>query len=198
MSTQASVPDAPSQDSSSRRESVLDSAILTFARFGYRKTSMDEIARAAGISRPGLYFLFISKEELFRAAVTRVLTSDLTAIEVTLADRSRPLHDRLLEGFDRWAGRYIGPLSADIAVVIDDNPMLLGTIVHDAPRRFAELIANTIVAESISTAARRAPSTAPTAVAQTLISVSIGLKYQVDSRETYLERLALAIDLLIT
>jgi len=56
-----------------RRDAVLASALVTFARFGYRKTSMEEVARAAHISRPGLYFLFSSKELLFRAAVTRSL-----------------------------------------------------------------------------------------------------------------------------
>ena len=36
-----------------RRTAVLESAMATFARFGYRKTTMEEVARAARISRPG-------------------------------------------------------------------------------------------------------------------------------------------------
>ncbi|MFD6726563.1 helix-turn-helix domain-containing protein, partial [Streptomyces sp. NPDC060131] len=47
---------APTGADADRRTMVLESAMATFARFGYRKTSMEEVARAAHISRPGLYF----------------------------------------------------------------------------------------------------------------------------------------------
>ncbi len=172
-----------------RRETVLESALATFARFGYRKTSMEEVARAARISRPGLYFLFSSKEELFRAAVTQALEQDLAAVEGLLADTARPLRERLLESFDRWAGRYVGPLARDVPAVIEANPDLLGSVVEVAPRRFEELIIGAISVESTRGSA--------VPVAQTLISASIGLKYQVASREIYLERLRVSIDLLV-
>ncbi|MFR9796260.1 TetR/AcrR family transcriptional regulator [Streptomyces sp. MS06] len=171
-----------------RRTMVLESAMATFARFGYRKASMEEVARAARISRPGLYFLFSSKEALFRAAVTQALERDVTAAEQVLADNGRSLSERLVEAFDHWAGRYIGPLTCDIATVIEDNPDLLGEIVETAPRRFEELITDAIAATSGREAARP--------VAQTMISVSTGLKHQVSSRELYRERLAVAIGLL--
>lgn len=172
----------------SRRTTVLDAALTTFARFGYRKTSMEEVARAAHISRPGLYFLFSSKEVLFRAAVTQALERDIAAVEHLLADTGRPLPQRLVEAFDRWAGRYIGPLTRDVAEVIEANPELLGEVAETAPRRFQELITDAIAAQA-------GPETAP-AVAQTLISTSIGLKHQAPSREFFLERLRVAVDLL--
>lgn len=172
-----------------RRTTVLDSAMVTFARFGYRKTSMEEVARAAHISRPGLYFLFSSKETLFRAAVAQALERDITAVEHVLADLGRPLPERLAEAFDHWAGRYIGPLTRDVAAVIEANPDLLGEIVETTPRRFEELITDAIAVES----GREAASS----VAQTMISASIGLKHQVASREFYLDRLKVAIGLLV-
>ncbi|MFG2500773.1 TetR/AcrR family transcriptional regulator [Streptomyces sp. NPDC048441] len=172
-----------------RRTKVLDSTMVTFARFGYRKTSMEEVARAAHISRPGLYFLFSSKEILFRAAVTQALERDITTVEHVLADPSRPLPERLVEAFDQWAGRYIGPLTHDVAAVIEDNPDLLGEIAETTPRRFEELITEAIAVESGHDAAPL--------VAQTMISASIGLKHQAASREFYLERLEVAIDLLV-
>ncbi|TQS01887.1 TetR/AcrR family transcriptional regulator [Microbispora bryophytorum] len=172
-----------------RRITVLDSAMVTFARFGYRKTSMEEVARAAGISRPGLYFLFSSKETLFRAAVTQALNRDITAVEHVLADTGRPLSERLVEAFDQWAGRYIGPLASDVAMVIEDNPDLLGEIIKTPRRRFEELITDAV---AITSGREAAPL-----VAQTMISASIGIKHQVASREVYLERLEVAIDLLL-
>lgn len=177
------------QADSHRRAAVLDSALLTFARFGYRKTSMEEVARAARISRPGLYFLFSSKELLFRAAVTQALNRDIAAVEEVLHRTDEPLRARLLDSFDQWAGRYIGPLTADVEGVIADNPDLLGAIVEIAPRRFEELIAGAILtaSEPASAAAR----------AQTMISTSIGIKHQVTSRRAYRERLEVAVDLLL-
>src|SRR3954447_15800579 len=117
-----------------RREAVLELALLTFARHGYRKTSMEEVARMARISRPGLYFLFSSKQDLFRAAVTRALEQDLAAAEEILADSGKPLRERLGGAFDRWAGRYVGPMSRDVPAVIEQNPDLLGEIVRTAPK----------------------------------------------------------------
>src|ERR1700761_6193164 len=153
-----------------RRTMVLDSAMATFARFGYRKTSMEEVARAADISRPGLYFLFSSKESLFRAAVTQALERDIAAVEHVLSDTGRPLGERLLDAFDHWAGRYIGPLARDVAVVIEDNPGLLGEIPVTPPRRFEHLVTGAIAAETGRVTARQ--------IAQTLISTSTGLKHQ--------------------
>jgi AcrR family transcriptional regulator len=175
-----------------RRAAVLESALLTFARFGYRKTSMEAIAREARISRPGLYFLFNSKDELFRAAVTQALEADLFAVEAIVNDAARSLPERLLDAFDRWSGRYVGPMTRDITVVIDENAVLLGSVIESAPKRFAELITRAIAAEATKKRRQQAP-----AVAQTLISASIGIKHQADDRTTYLQRLDVAIGVLL-
>ena len=177
-------PDVPTD----RRVHVLESALQTFTRFGYRKTSMEEVARAGHISRPGLYFLFASKEALFRAAVTHALERDLVRVEHTLADPDRPLPERLLEAFDTWAGGYPGPLTRDVSTLMEDHPDLLGDVVETAPRRFAEL-----VTRAVADGAGPASSD----VAQTMISTSIGIKHQVGSREDYRARMAVAVDLLL-
>lgn len=175
-----------------RRELVLDSALLTFARFGYRKTSMDEIARGAEISRPGLYFFFRSKEELFRAAALQALAHDLAAVEVALADEARPIRDRLLDAFDQWTGRYVGPLSRDIASVIEDNPALLGSIVTEMPARFAALID-----AALARAAGVHAATTSNPVTQTLILTAIGAKHQSESRDEFRQRMRVGIGLIV-
>jgi AcrR family transcriptional regulator len=179
------VSEAPDVAESGRRDAVLESALLTFARHGYRKTSMDEVARSARISRPGLYFLFSSKQDLFRAAVTRAIEQDLAAAEEILADTGKPLRERLIGAFDRWAGRYVGPMSRDVPVVIEQNPELLGPIVHTAPKRFEGLVVAALGGK------------AATDVARTLISASVGVKHQVETRKAYLGRMTTAVDLLV-
>ena len=174
-----------------RREKVLESAVVTFARFGYRKASMEQVAQDAGISRPGLYFLFASKEHLFHACVSRALERDLAAVAKTLDDTTRPLSARLPDAFDHWAGRYIGPLVRDIASVVQDNPDLLGSITDVMPARFADLVTRAVDAELEQS------STTAGEVAHTLISASVGIKAQVATREEYLQRMTVAIRLLL-
>lgn len=169
-----------------RRAAVLSSALQTFAHHGYRATSMDAVAREARISRQGLYFLFGSKEALFREAVSSALAADLAAIEDVLSDVAHPLADRLLEAYDRWSGRWIGPLARDVPGVVADNPDLLDATAHEAPTRFLALV-TTALAGRVDE---------PGLVAHTLTSVSVGLKHQVATREEYLDGLATAVRLL--
>ena len=177
----------PSRVVIDRRRSVLESALTTFGRFGYRKASMDQVAQDADISRPGLYFLFTSKQDLFRAAVTQALEHDLAEVERALRDTSLPRRTRLVNAFDQWAGRYVGPGMRDVAVVVDNNPDLLGPITDLAPARFSELVTAALATDEHASAAE---------VAQTLVSTSVGLKHQVDTRAEYCARMAVAITLL--
>lgn len=171
-----------------RRQAVLESALETFSRFGYRKTSMDDVAKAAHISRPGLYFLFESKPALFRLATTHALNRDLGLIAKKLAESDLPLKARLIDAFDLWAGSYIGPLAGEVIGVIDADPSLIGSILVDAPVMFEKIITQAVSKSSPTDGAARA---------RTLISTSIGIKHQVTSREVYLEQLAVAVELLL-
>src|SRR5439155_4423766 len=49
------------------REAVLASAVKAFARRGYAGTSVQDILKATGLSKPTLYYYFQSKAGLFRA-----------------------------------------------------------------------------------------------------------------------------------
>jgi AcrR family transcriptional regulator len=175
-----------------RREHVLDAALLTFARYGYRKASMDDVARAADISRPGLYFYFASKRDLFRAAVTHALDGDVAAAGQALADTDRPLRERLIEAFDHWTGRYIGPMTKDVAIVIDNNPDLLGPIVTEYPGRFATMITDTLTAAAPADRAETAAN-----VARTLLSTANGIKHEASTREEFIAKMTVGIDLLL-
>jgi AcrR family transcriptional regulator len=52
-----------------KREAVFEVAADVFAQYGFRRTAMNDIAKAAGISRPALYLMFENKEDLFRGVV---------------------------------------------------------------------------------------------------------------------------------
>ena len=52
-----------------RREQLLAVALDVFAGEGYHQTSMNQIAEAAGITKPVLYQHFVSKRELYLALI---------------------------------------------------------------------------------------------------------------------------------
>jgi AcrR family transcriptional regulator len=63
-----------------RREQLLDVALQVFARTGYHDTSMNDVAEAAGVTKPVLYQHFESKRDLFQALLDAVGARMLGAI----------------------------------------------------------------------------------------------------------------------
>ncbi|HEY5820034.1 MAG TPA: helix-turn-helix domain-containing protein [Mesorhizobium sp.] len=55
-----------------KRQRVLDRAIKVFLAYGYQRVTMDDIARAAEVSRPALYLLFRNKADIYRAIGERM------------------------------------------------------------------------------------------------------------------------------
>ncbi len=55
-------------DAEERKRAIAEAARACFLQFGYAKTSMDDIGKRAGISRPLLYRAFKNKEAIFAAA----------------------------------------------------------------------------------------------------------------------------------
>ncbi len=51
------------------REQVVQAARLVFARFGYKKTALDDIAREARKGKSTIYYYFKSKDEIFKAVI---------------------------------------------------------------------------------------------------------------------------------
>jgi TetR/AcrR family acrAB operon transcriptional repressor len=79
------VPERPARPDG--RRDLMDIAIDCFARYGYQATSIDRIARAAGLTKGAIYYHFKDKEDLlFEAVKNRVsqferrITGDIAAI----------------------------------------------------------------------------------------------------------------------
>ena len=54
-----------------REERLLDAATTLLVRWGYRKTTIDDVAREAGVGKGTIYLHWKDKNELFRAAIWR-------------------------------------------------------------------------------------------------------------------------------
>ena len=72
-----------------RRAQLLDAANEVFTTRGYHAAAMDEIAAAAGISKPVLYQHFDSKLDLYVALLDRACDSLLGVVQVALGSTDR-------------------------------------------------------------------------------------------------------------
>jgi AcrR family transcriptional regulator len=70
----ALAPELPDSDLRARdaRAAILDATMTLVARQGFARTSLDEIAEAAGVSRGAIYWHFKGKHDLLAAIVTEV------------------------------------------------------------------------------------------------------------------------------
>ena len=66
------------------REAIIDKALLLFSGRAYEGVSVSELAEAAGITKPTLYYYFGSKEGLFEA----VLQSQYADLDKVLAENA--------------------------------------------------------------------------------------------------------------
>lgn len=66
---------------SATRDTILDTARALLARHGYRKTSVEDVAREAGLSRRTLYLYFPSKQELILATIEKLVDGLLVLLE---------------------------------------------------------------------------------------------------------------------
>lgn len=87
-----------------KRQRVLQAAFGVFIRYGYRRATMEDIARDAGVSRPALYLVFPSKEAIFREVVETGLEALLRDIEAGLGAQTS-LEGRLRHVFEIWSVR---------------------------------------------------------------------------------------------
>lgn len=89
---------------SERRDQLLAVAVEVFARQGFHATSMNDVAVAAGVTKPVLYQHFGSKRELYLELLSAVGQRVLDAIRTATAGAVSP-HAQVEQGFAayfRW------------------------------------------------------------------------------------------------
>ena len=114
------------------RNKILSAAEVQFRRFGPKKTSMEEIAEKAGLSRATLYLHFSSKPELYEALLRRVTENFIQETEMLVSD-SRPAPVK----FRQLVELTLSTFSA--------NPLLLAALTEDqnfSLTRYAEPVMN--------------------------------------------------------
>lgn len=104
----------------------LEAALGVFLHYGYKKTSMDDLAGAFGISRQGLYKNYSSKQEIFEKVFTYHVERSLQGVKSALHAPNGTLHGKLERAFHFAAGQYINrlrssPHSYEILHIVSDR-----------------------------------------------------------------------------
>lgn len=87
-----------------KQEKVIETARRIFLKYGYRRVTMGDIAEAAKMSRPALYLVFPSKEEILTAVVAETFAEMLDEIRKTIQDFATA-EERLSTAFEIWSVR---------------------------------------------------------------------------------------------
>jgi AcrR family transcriptional regulator len=186
-----------SEPADTRQHALLEAAVGVFARYGFRKTSMEEVARAAGVSRQGLYLQFANKEELFRKALEHSLNSQLIAAEAALARQQECLEQRLIAACDAWSGRFVGSLGADAADLMCASTSLAGATLTHYEARFELAVTRAIEESALKRFCAKA-GMSPADLARALHATARGLKQRSASREEFVKGMTVAARMFCT
>lgn len=129
-----------------KRTRVLDGAMKVVLAYGYHRTTMDDIARAAEMSRPALYLLFKNKADIYRAIATRMFAQCTGHMDEILQGPG-PFGDRLFSSIEHTMIDMMCMIkeSPHGAEIMDLKGELAGDLVEDwhktLSRQFREAIA---------------------------------------------------------
>ncbi len=90
--------DGGPQPEDTTTERILDAALAQFVEFGLRRTSVDDVAKQAGVSRVTVYRRFQTRDQLVSATLHREYQRFLDVLDAVV--RVLPtMEDRVVEGF---------------------------------------------------------------------------------------------------
>ncbi|MBS0012287.1 MAG: TetR/AcrR family transcriptional regulator [Bacteroidales bacterium] len=102
------------------RETIVLSASKIFSRYGFKKTTMEEIASALNKGKSSLYYYFKSKEEIFEAVVdheAQVLKDELSKVIKSTDDPERILRMYVktrMKAFEKLSNYYNAIFNRDL------------------------------------------------------------------------------------
>lgn len=157
---------------------------------------MDDLARAAGISRQGLYLHFASKEELFTQATTWLAQQSLAAMRAALAREDLPIEERLIGAFAALHAQRDGSQMSleHMNEIVVTARQLVGSVLEEFDQTFLKELARAIQSSGADVPWRSAGMTAKS-LAQHLQAASHGLKHSASTAAEYQAGIRIAVRL---
>jgi len=177
----------PRADADARRAVILDAAPRVFGQYGYRRASVDDIAREAGIAKGTIYLSFASKEEVFQA-LSQLLAQRMLAGAEAARHRPGTAADKLAAMHAAWFGTYSETISRSphAAELLDAKHRLSAALVSGAASQYKRLVRDVLTEAAASGELDLEPAglTAETA-AELLIASARGLQSSTVSPAAY-------------
>lgn len=117
-----------------------------FGRYGFRKTSIEEIARESGIAKGTVYLSFSTKEEIFRAACESLTRQVLQQTEAVAGETGRPIAERLRRMLEAKYLTFFERVhrSPHAAELLDSRNRLSSDLFAEFDRRYVAIVAAAI------------------------------------------------------
>lgn len=157
---------------------ILHAAFEAFARYGLRRTSMADIAKGAGMSRPALYLHYSGKEDIFNALVRIHFERSEKAVAQVLTEPGTPT-DTLLAVFHAIDGDAVEVMlnSPHADEMLSANSPFSQAAVQEAQARITGHIANWIAAGVAEGRLNlQGLAAAPADIADTIMAAKFGIK----------------------
>jgi AcrR family transcriptional regulator len=125
-----------------KTEHVIAAARKVFLRYGYRRVTMGDLAEAAQMSRPALYLVFPSKEQIFTEVVSRSLAENFDEIRKGIP-RFKTVEEKLAFAFEVWSvrGFELMQTSPDAADLLESSHEFAAEVTAKAAADFEGLLA---------------------------------------------------------
>jgi AcrR family transcriptional regulator len=129
-----------------RRQQILDAASAIFLLYGYRRSTIEEIAQQAKMSRPALYQYFDDKTDVFRAVIARLNQVVLAEAQSKL-DEDGPLYERIAGAVKAKYTPVVELVgkSPHAAELFDRNDKIAGDLAKDAHAKLEKMIHNELL-----------------------------------------------------
>jgi len=188
----------PRQDGELRQEAILAAALDAFQRHGYRRCSMEDIARLAGMSRAALYLYYRNKDDIFVSLVRRAYDDSAAALEAVLREERLP-EEALRAGFKAKTAGVVEALaeSPHGPELLERGRVIGQAVMEEGEARIVAIFSDWLVREAAAGRITLAPfGGAPEAVAHTILAALNGVKTghkDLASLRAALDRLAVMV-----
>ncbi|MBY8871283.1 TetR/AcrR family transcriptional regulator [Micromonospora sp. PLK6-60] len=176
--------------SSDRLDAILTAAYECFTRHGIRRTTMDDIAAAAGMSRPAVYQYVRNKDDAYRRLAERLFDASLARARAAAAAPGTPTADRLLAVLDAKLDLTL-TLHRDsrhAAELLDASGKLTGDLAAAYTRELTAVLAGALAEPAGPRAA---------AVAEVLVALTRGLEADLTDPDLPRQRLRDGVALIV-
>lgn len=168
---------------------ILYAAFDAFAKYGFKRTSMADIAEGADMSRAALYMHFKNKNDIFQSMIEAYYAQACADLQVALG-RGGKLSDQLLAGFTAQTGdTFKALLDSPHGAEIIDVKSNAGAVVEAGNQALERIYVQWLTVQAeVGRVSYTDISGDPTQVAKAMMKALEGLKSDVPSYQEYAKR----------